>query len=177
MERLLKIFNLYRKARTLKLEEEHEAIVNLFDAVSATLLQAENLKLFMKLQAFELLISLFQKQKQFRRHIVKVFDYALSSAQENTKVSRHFIESGGLSTVFSFFMQKDKASGKKKQKQKLGEEVYIKLSHEEVEEDEEHTVTILLNLLVNTAPEEGQPSDVTHERVLFKFIENNYEKL
>jgi hypothetical protein len=49
MERLLGVFNRYRKAKTLETEEEHEAIVNLFDIVSATILVPDNLELFRKL--------------------------------------------------------------------------------------------------------------------------------
>jgi beta-catenin-like protein 1 len=60
MERILGILNTYRK-KTLELEEEHEALVNLTDAICSLLMVEENLEVFRKLQGFELLFSLLKK--------------------------------------------------------------------------------------------------------------------
>lgn len=77
MERLLGILNSYRK-KTLELEEEHEALVNVIDTLCSIILVQECQDHFRHLQAFELLLSLSKKQPELRRHILKVFDYALS---------------------------------------------------------------------------------------------------
>ena len=84
------------------------------------------------------------------------------------------MDCGGLSTIFGFFMQK--GGEDKKKKKKDSDEIYIRVTREDIEEDDEHCVSIILSLLVNTMPDEGS-TDVGHERILFKFIENNYEKL
>ena len=60
MERILGILNTYRK-KALELEEEHEALVNLTDALCSLLMVEENLEVFRKLQGFELLFSLLKK--------------------------------------------------------------------------------------------------------------------
>lgn len=64
--------------------------------------------MFRKIEAFELLISVCKKQKLFRRHVIKVFDYALgiSPLLDTKKNCRHFIDKQGLSVVFAFFMLK-----------------------------------------------------------------------
>jgi hypothetical protein len=77
MERILGILNIYRKKK-LELEEEHEALVNLIDTLCTLLLNQEISDNFRRIQGFELLISLSKKQSELRRHIIKVFDFALS---------------------------------------------------------------------------------------------------
>jgi hypothetical protein len=75
-------------------------------------------------------------------------------------------------------MVKEEANARKKKKKKhIDTDIYIKLSSEDIAEDEDHSVSILLSLLINTAPDLDQQSDVIHDRVLFKFMENNFEKL
>ena len=38
-------------------------------------------------------------------------------------------------------------------------------------------MSIILGLITNTEPLDEEDGEVTHERVLFKFIENSFEKL
>lgn len=162
MERLLGILNGYRK-KSLTLEEEHEAIVNVLDSLCSLLLVDECSEHFRRLQGFELLMILCKKQSELRRHVIKVFDYALTQHElpSSAKNGRYFVEKGGLPIVFGVFMQ----SAKKKKG-----DLVIKLTKEDQQEDEQHVLNILVGLLIST---EG----LIHERVLFKFIENTFEKL
>ena len=108
-------------------------------------------------------MSLCKKQSDLRRHIVKAFDYALTQFNQPScnKNGKYFIEKGGLPIVFGVFMQTNK-----KKKSNL----VLKLSKEDFQEDERHVLHVLFGLLTMT---EG----LSHERVVFKFIENNFEKL
>eukprot|EP00347_Sterkiella_histriomuscorum_P007260 403349645 len=179
MERLLAIINLYRKKRTLQLEEELEAVANIFDTISALLLTQESLDQFRKLEAFELMMSICKKQKLFRRHIIKVFDFGLSisSGVDTKKNCKHFVDKGGLPVIFAFFMMKQEVKNKPKKK-KIQDEIYVKVTADEIQQDESRLLNILIGLILNTQPDEAQETGVvTHERILFKFIENDFEKL
>lgn len=113
MERLLGILNGYRK-KTLEIEEEHEALVNVIDTLCSLLLVQECSDFFRQLQGFELLMSLCKKQTELRRHVIKVFDYALAQHTLNCKKNAmYFIEKGGLPVVFGFFMMKGAADTQK----------------------------------------------------------------
>ena len=130
MERIFCILNRYRKDKQLETEEEYESVVNLVDIVCALLLVQDNLELFRKLQAFELLLSLSKKQKLLRRHVVKVLDYALSQQHlDCRKNSKHFIEAGGLPIAFGCFMRK--GEDQKHKKGNNEKEVYVKVSKED----------------------------------------------
>jgi len=140
MERLLCILNGYRK-KSISLEEEHEALVNVLDGLCSLLLVDECAEQFRRLQGFELLMSLSKKQGELRRHIIKLFDYAVTQHElpSSAKNARYFIEKGGLPIVFGVFMQ----SGKKKKG-----DLVIKLTKEDHEQDEQHVLNILVGLLI-----------------------------
>lgn len=72
------------------------------------------------------------KQEPLRRHIVKIFDYALSlnEKESSKKVSKYFITNGGLGVLFGLFMKKDKQEQKKKKKK--AKELFIKLNAEDI---------------------------------------------
>lgn len=55
--------------------------------------------------------------------------------------------------------------------------MFIKLSSEDLHEDQKHMLSCIIGLLLNTIPSDNGESAVSHERVIFKFIENNFEKL
>ena len=57
--------------------------------------------------------------------------------------------------------------------------MYIKVTLEDIEEDENRLLNIILNLLIITKPADDKENEgnLIHDRILFKFIENNYEKL
>ena len=156
----------------------------MLDIICSLLLVQECSDYFRKMQGFELLMSLCKKQSELRRHVIKVFDYALTQYTLNcSKNVRYFIEKGGLPIVFGFFMLKFEESHKKKSKKAHIEDIlYIKLTKEDFESDEKHVLNILAGLIVtttqlgDTSESEGE-SALPHERVLFKFIENNFEKL
>lgn len=53
----------------------------------------------------------------------------------------------------------------------------MKLTADEIQADEVHTLNIFIGLLINSLSDEKEGGLVIHERVLFKFIENDFEKL
>ncbi|CDW73679.1 beta-catenin-like protein 1-like [Stylonychia lemnae] len=179
LERLLRVVNRYRKDFKIESEEELEAIANIFDTISALLLVQENLDTFRKIEAFELLTSLSKKQKLLRRHIIKVFDFALgiAPALDNKKNCRYFVDHQGLSIIFAFFMLKQEIKEKKKKKNQNQDTIFVRVTADEIQQDETRILNIIISLILNTIPDEQESGKVIHERVLFKFIENDYEKL
>ena len=69
---------------------------------------------------------------------------------------------GGLSHIFAYFMLEDKSSKGK---------ILDRLSLDDVISDDETTAQLIFSLIINS--EEG----VIRDRVIFKFIENKFEKL
>lgn len=58
----------------------------------------------------------------------------------------------------------------------MSEQLFIKLSKEDFQEDDKHTLSAIIALIINTqSTDDG--GKVNHERALFKFIENDFEKL
>jgi hypothetical protein len=84
--------------------------VNVLNVICSLLLVDDCSEQFRRLQGFELLMSLCKKQSDLRRHIVKVFDYALTQFNQPScnKNGKYFIEKGGLPIVFGVFMQTNK---------------------------------------------------------------------
>lgn len=113
MERLLSILNGYRK-RKIETEEEQEALVNVCDTISSVLLVQENIRKFIQIQGYDLLINLLLKQEHLRKSIVKIFDYSLNiqDLEQAKKSCKYFIEVGGLKAVFGLLMKKDKDQSK-----------------------------------------------------------------
>jgi len=65
----------------------------------------------------------------------------------------------------------------KVKKAKISETLYIKLTKEDFQDDEKHVLSSILGLIIHTEPSKEDSSIVSHERALFKFIENSFEKL
>ena len=76
-------------------------------------------------------------------------------------------------------MQRQDQQAQKKKKAKKGgqDELYIKVTRDDIKEDETHSLNIIVGLILNTMPEQGESASVIHDRVMFKFIENYFEKL
>lgn len=98
---------MYRK-RKLELEEEHESLVNILDVICTVLMLQEVSDHFRQVQGFDLLINLCRKQSQLRRHLIRLFDYAVAQYRlpldTATHNARAFIEASGLPVLFGFFM-------------------------------------------------------------------------
>lgn len=65
----------------------------------------------------------------------------------------------------------------KVKKAKISETLYIKLSKEDFQDNDKHALNAILGLLINSQPTKEDSGIVSHERVVFKFIENSFEKL
>ena len=89
----------------------------------------------------------------------KVLDHALHS-QEKLVACTRFVTLGGLKSLFTAFMKKGSLKYKKS---------YAEFSQQE---EDEHVVSILYSLFLNL-----QDQDHSVNRIVFKFIEDDFEKL
>ena len=86
-------------------------------------------------------------------------------------MTNNFInEFGGLPHVFSFFMQYLSNANQKKKVKSSRHDTYIRVSSEDTMNDLEQTCQLIMGLLVNA-------SSMALDRVIFKFIEKDFEKL
>jgi len=60
LETLLQLLNGFRREE-IQTEEQHEALVNVFNVISATMLHQDNVSMFVKVQGIQLMLSLYTK--------------------------------------------------------------------------------------------------------------------
>lgn len=135
-------------------DEEKEYMENLFNCICSSLLAKENRSNFLKGEGCQLMNLMLREKKLSRNGSLKVLDYACAGADGKENCSK-FVDILGLRTIFPLFMKSPK-----KNKQRL-------LSSEEFEE---HVCSIISSMLRNTKGSQKQ-------RLLSKFVENDYEKV
>lgn len=149
---------------------EQEYIENVFGCLCSSLLDCnENRKLFFEGEGIELMnIILRDKHRKGRKAMktgaLKVLNYLfVNNDQEQSflaSCSDRFIEILGLKAIFPIFMvPRSVVSTKKKYK-----------NDEEIEKIEEYSLLIVLTLLKYAKKSNRQ-------RCLYKFVENNFEKI
>ena len=67
-------------------------------------------------------------------------------------------------------MQNVGEKNQKKKAKKGGNDIYIRLSSDDIMEDVDQICQVIISLLLNA-------TDLALDRVIFKFIENNFDKL
>eukprot|EP00743_Colponemidia_sp_Colp-15_P002770 GILK01002998.1.p1 GENE.GILK01002998.1~~GILK01002998.1.p1 ORF type:complete len:543 (-),score=135.01 GILK01002998.1:59-1645(-) len=152
LDHLLLVLSAYRKRNPSDAEEE-ELVHNLFDCLCSCLLVPANQKVFRESEGIELLLRMMKEKLFCTRLALKAMDYALVRCSDNCN---RFVEKLGLKSIFAAFMRK-LTIGKKKRAV-------------DEKEDDEHILSCLSWLVRLT---EGEP----HLRVLYKFKENDFEKL
>lgn len=135
-------------------DEEKEYMENLFNCLCSSLLAKENRTNFLKGEGCQLMNLMLREKKLSRNGALKVLDYAFAGSDGKDNCSK-FVDILGLRTIFPLFMKTPK-----KNKQRL-------LSSEEFEE---HVSSIISSMLRNTKGGQKQ-------RLLSKFIENDFEKV
>ena len=129
-----------------------ELINNIIDCVCISLLEENNLKIFKKSDGINNFINLMKENTIFKNLALKVIKFSLNNNKNNCE---EFINNNGLSVLFSYFMGK----GVKKNENK-----------EKINKNEENVIEIIYYLIKFT-------NGIQKERLIYKFKENNYEKL
>lgn len=110
-------------------------------------------------EGIELMVLILKEKRQAKQGAVKALDYALQGSA-GRESCRHFVECGGLASLFAAFMGK---GGNAAGKRKAGGQTHTEM---------EHVLSIIANLL--TGLESDGPERL---RLLTKFVENEYEKV
>ena len=129
-----------------------ELINNIIDCICISLFEEKNVKIFIKSNGIINFINLMKDNNIFRNLTLKVLKFALNNNKINCD---EFINNNGLSVLFSYFMGKGIKKNDKKDK---------------ITKNEENVIEIIYYLIKNT-------NGIHKERLIYKFKENNYEKL
>jgi beta-catenin-like protein 1 len=135
--------------------DEIEMLENAFDILCISLAESSNLDEFVRLEGLELMNLFVIERRRSKMKAFKVLDHALVTSATCTR----YIEISGLSGLFTSFMLK----GSKKYKK-----AYPDYS---VKEEQEHIVSIIFSILKHVDDQD------LIQRLLAKFVENEYEKL
>ncbi|GLC46520.1 hypothetical protein PLESTM_001885000 [Pleodorina starrii] len=138
--------------------EEEEYMQNCFDVLCACLMQQTHKAAFVKAEGVELMQLMLQSRRQCRYGALKCLDYATTRF---AAPAEKLVDLGGLKQLFGLFMGKAKVKGP------LGE-------HDVDTEVEERCVS-LVSSLVTQLPGVGRGAS-RRERLLAKFVENEFEK-
>ncbi|GIL93422.1 hypothetical protein Vretimale_6066 [Volvox reticuliferus] len=138
--------------------EEEEYMQNCFDVLCACLMQQAHKAAFVKAEGVELMQLMLQSRRQCRYGALKCLDYATSRF---AVPAEKLVDLGGLKQLFGLFMGKSKVKGP------TGE-------HDVDGEVEERCVSLVSNL-VTQLPAAGRGAS-RRERLLAKFVENEFEK-
>ena len=129
-----------------------ELINNIIDCICISLFEEKNLKIFKKSDGINNFINLMKENSIFRNLALKVIKFSLNNNKNNCE---EFINNNGLSLLFSYFMGKGVKKNEKKEK---------------INKNEENVIEIIYYLIKYT-------NGIQKERLIYKFKENNYEKL
>ena len=144
----------YYKRRDPQSLDEIEMMENLFDCLCSALVYTPNRDRFLKGEGLQLMILMLKEKKMSRHSALKVLNHAMCNA-EGTDNCVKFVEVYGLRSLFPAFMKLPKPSKK------------VTSSEQEYEE---HITSIIASLFRNV---QGPLRD----RVISKFLENDYEKV
>ena len=153
---LLEILKEVHRRCTGEYESNEEYIANLFNIICSCLLVNECKETFRKYEGIQLMLKVMKCGLKIRRYSLKVIDFALSGTPSCCK---EFITALGLPYLFSIFMKKGyERNGK------------LRVSENELINDEEYTLSSIWELLKYC-------KGVDHDRIIYKFKENDCEKV
>ena len=106
-------------------------------------------------------------QKAVRSDSLKVMSFAMTHCTKAHAID--FINKGGLSVIFGFLMRQDPTKNKRSLKRQ---------TVEDVQQDEEHCLSIIWNLIValETDASNSVNEKICLERLCFKLIEGRFDK-
>ncbi|EFJ40460.1 hypothetical protein VOLCADRAFT_69464, partial [Volvox carteri f. nagariensis] len=146
------------KSKDPSVGEEEEYMQNCFDVLCACLMQQVHKAAFVKAEGVELMQLMLQSRRQGRYGALKCLDYATTRF---AAPAEKLVDLGGLKQLFGLFMGKAKVKGP------TGE-------HDVDGEVEERCISLVANL-VTQLPAVGRGAG-RRERLLAKFVENEFEK-
>ncbi|KYR00733.1 armadillo-like helical domain-containing protein [Tieghemostelium lacteum] len=156
IEKVLVVLSKTIKTPPVALEEK-EFYENLIQSLCSVLLTNNtNKQLFIKSEGTQLMLLFIKKKTIFRGSALKLLNFSISNHKDSNE---NFVQVLGLKTLFTCFMKKLKKSSEKKK-------IYSEF------QDDEHIITIIFSLLTQL----NKDSD-SMNRLLFKFTENDFEKL
>lgn len=154
---LLTILSRYRR-RNPEGGEEEEFVENIFDSLCLSLFHPPNKTLLLVGEGVELMVILMKEKKSFGRvRAVKVLDHA-SSGPAGGAACERIVEAGGLSSLFSIFMDCNTSSKRGRTTVTLA--------------DAEHILGILVSMFTHLASE-----SMPRIRLLAKFVSEGYQKV
>lgn len=142
------------KSRDPKSLDEEEMVENLFDCLCCLLMPLENKERFLKAEGVELMIIIMNQKKLCYGSAIRALDFALTNYPP---ACERFVDVMGLKTAFPAFMGKIPSTKNKKKRAK--------------EEIEERLISLVASLFG------GVLRGSRRERLLSKFVENEYEKV
>ena len=144
----------YYKKRDASTAEETELMENLFDCLCAALMAPSNRARFLEGEGPQLMVLMLKGKKLAAKpRAVKVLDHALGGPEGAANCNK-FVEIYGLRSLFPCFMKTPKS----------------RRGGTSEAEHEEHVCSIIASVMRNT-------QGATRERVMGKFVENDYEKV
>lgn len=142
------------KSRDPKSLDEEEMVENLFDCLCCMLMPLENKERFLKSEGVELMIIIMNQKKLCYGSAIRALDFAMTNYPP---ACERFVDVMGLKTAFPAFMGKIPSTKNKKKRSK--------------EELEERLISLIASLFG------GVLRGSRRERLLSKFVENEYEKI
>ncbi|CAN0897374.1 Beta-catenin-like protein 1 [Linum grandiflorum] len=143
------------KSKDPRSSDEEEMVENLFDCLCCLLMPLENKERFVMAEGVELMIIIMKQKKSAYSSAIRALDFAMT---KYPPACERFVDVLGLKTAFAAFMGKIPMS-KKNKKDNYQEEL------------EERIISLIASLLG------GILRGSRRERVLSKFVENEYEKI
>lgn len=143
------------KSRDPKSGDEEEMVENLFDCLCSLVMPVENKERFVKAEGVELMIIIMKQKKSAYGSAMRALDFAMTKFPP---ACERFVDVLGLKTLFAAFMGKIPAS-KRNQGERYKEEL------------EERIISLTASLF------DGLSRGSRKERLLSKFVENEFEKV
>ncbi|CAH8331833.1 unnamed protein product [Eruca vesicaria subsp. sativa] len=143
------------KSRDPKTPDEEEMLENLFDCLCCLLMPLENKERFVNAEGVELMIIIMKQKKYAYGSAIRALDFAMTNYPP---ACERFVDVMGLKTAFAAFM------GKIPLNKSIKRERYK-------EELEERVISLVASLFA------GILRGSRRDRLLSKFVENEYEKI
>jgi beta-catenin-like protein 1 len=143
------------KSRDPKSGDEEEMVENLFDCLCSLVMPVENKERFVKAEGVELMIIIMKQKKSAYGSAMRALDFAMTKFPP---ACERFVDVLGLKTLFAAFMGKIPVN-KKNQGERYKEDL------------EERIISLTASLF------DGLSRGSRKERLLSKFVENEFEKV
>jgi len=144
IDSLLQTLSKYRKEDP-KVAEEEEMLENICNVLCVTCTHPDNRSLFLNSEGLELLKLLIKSHRYCKRGASKILTFYLTN---DVKASGHWMDIGGLGTLFSAFMHQSKVD-ESSEKEQVNHRKKKKKKKHSVFDDEEHIVSTMAALLTN----------------------------